>query len=126
MGDRLGHSPPADGFHMELCIAGRLAHRQSPVAVVVFRYGVLLERANAEWHKRGPCAAMLQRYGPESRGGEFGLQDHSSSGPKRREHRVDLSVRVKERQVNEVHVLGAQVLVCGAHLSAPQSVGMGP
>ena len=54
------------------------------------------------------------------------MKDDSSSGPKRCEHGVDLSIRVKKRQMNEMDVFGAQVLVCGAHLSAPQSVGMGP
>ena len=69
------------------------------------------------------CASEV---GPETAGREARHQHRGGARPQAGQHRIGLRVGVEQRQVHQVHVVGAQVLVQRVDARAPQRVGMGP
>ena len=125
--DGLGHAPPADRLDAEYLVGRRaadaVAHQAESMAL---GHVAIHQRPVHERHHAGPGAAVARRHVPEPAGRKARLDHARRARPQRGEHGIGLRVGVVDRQVGQVAVGLAQILVDGIHLGAPQAVAVQP
>ena len=92
LGQGFRHTPPTNGFDVEVRTDRGQAGRAAPEALAMVGDRLRHQRLETERDHRHPGDAMAQAGVPESGGRELRLNDHRAARPVRRQHRVALGI----------------------------------